>query len=415
MLDKSIKEITYNFLNLPTNVLIAPVSGTSTAVQHVYRADGIKVFKKSTKGTAITTTDYLDGFHYEHSSLQPTAPDLKFVSTAEGYFSFENNKYIYQYKDQVGNVRVSFYKDASGNAVIDKTTDYYPFGLEHQNGVNPSITPSYRYGFQKQEKQEETGWSSFKWRNYDPSIGRFFNVDPLSEDYAYQSHYNFSENRVIDNVEIEGLEGEDFRFRMVMKSKGGVQARSEKEDQEAHSATFMGVIKTMTPIEEIYTLVTGRDLDGNKASREEAGQLLALSLVPPIKGEAKVAATVAKAEAKAAAKAAKAEANIVSKKPYSKNRPSYAKGQVETVWESAKKKNGKVYDPNTGEELKWDKSKKPRQWDMGHKPGHEYRKLHKKYMNGKITKEEFLKEYRNPKNYQPESKSANRSGKYEQR
>ena len=206
MLDKSIKEITYNFLNLPTNVLIAPVSGTSTAVQHVYRADGIKVFKKSTKGTAVTTTDYLDGFQYEHSSLQPTAPDLKFVSTAEGYFSFENNKYIYQYKDQVGNVRVSFFKDASGNAVIDKRTDYYPFGLEHQNGVNPSITPSYRYGFQKQEKQEETGWSSFKWRNYDPSIGRFFNVDPLSEKYDYQSHYNFSENRVVDAKELEGLE-----------------------------------------------------------------------------------------------------------------------------------------------------------------------------------------------------------------
>ncbi len=39
-----------------------------------------------------------------------------------------------------------------------------------------------------------------------PEIGRFFNVDPLSEKYAYQSHYNFSENRVIDAIELEGLE-----------------------------------------------------------------------------------------------------------------------------------------------------------------------------------------------------------------
>lgn len=53
---------------------------------------------------------------------------------------------------------------------------------------------------------ETTDWRSFKWRNYDPSFARFFNVDPLSEDYAYQSHYNFSENRVIDGVELEGLE-----------------------------------------------------------------------------------------------------------------------------------------------------------------------------------------------------------------
>jgi len=39
-----------------------------------------------------------------------------------------------------------------------------------------------------------------------PDIGRFFNIDPLSEKYAYQSHYNFSENRVIDGRELEGLE-----------------------------------------------------------------------------------------------------------------------------------------------------------------------------------------------------------------
>ncbi|MDQ0780246.1 putative alpha/beta-fold hydrolase [Chryseobacterium sp. W4I1] len=39
-----------------------------------------------------------------------------------------------------------------------------------------------------------------------PDVGRFFNIDPLSEKYAYQSHYNFSENRVIDAKELEGLE-----------------------------------------------------------------------------------------------------------------------------------------------------------------------------------------------------------------
>jgi hypothetical protein len=81
---------------------------------------------------------------------------------------------------------------------------------------------------------------------------------------------------------------------------------------------------------------------------------------------------------------------------------------------AAKQKNGKVYDPNTGEELVWSKEGK-RNWDMGHKPGKEYKKLHKDYMDGKITKDEFLKEYRNPQNYQPESQAANRSRKYEKK
>lgn len=41
---------------------------------------------------------------------------------------------------------------------------------------------------------------------YDPRIGRFFAVDPLTEKYPYNSPYAFSENRVIDAVELEGLE-----------------------------------------------------------------------------------------------------------------------------------------------------------------------------------------------------------------
>ncbi|CAH0209782.1 matrixin family metalloprotease [Chryseobacterium sp. Bi04] len=69
-----------------------------------------------------------------------------------------------------------------------------------------SITPNYTYSSQGQEKLRETGWSSYKWRNYDAAMGRFFNVDPLSEKYAYQSHFNFAENRVVDGRELEGLE-----------------------------------------------------------------------------------------------------------------------------------------------------------------------------------------------------------------
>ena len=51
---------------------------------------------------------------------------------------------------------------------------------------------------------------------------------------------------------------------------------------------------------------------------------------------------------------------------------------------------------------------------MGHKPGHEYRKLHRDYMDGKTSKDDFLKSYRDPNNYQPESPSANRSHRFEE-
>ncbi len=107
---------------------------------------------------------------------------------------------------------------------------------------------------------------------------------------------------------------------------------------------------------------------------------------------------------------------IQKPKAYSnpKMRPKYGKNQVKDVWNSAKDIDGKVYDPNTGEELSWDTSKsRAGQWDMGHTPENKYSEWHKKYIDGEITKKEFLEWYRNPNNYRPESPSANRSHKYE--
>jgi len=41
---------------------------------------------------------------------------------------------------------------------------------------------------------------------HDPAIGRFGMVDPLSDKYVHNSTYAFSENRLIDGVELEGTE-----------------------------------------------------------------------------------------------------------------------------------------------------------------------------------------------------------------
>ena len=45
---------------------------------------------------------------------------------------------------------------------------------------------------------------------HDPRIGRFFARDPLFKEYPWNSPYAFSENRVIDAIELEGLEKVQF-------------------------------------------------------------------------------------------------------------------------------------------------------------------------------------------------------------
>jgi RHS repeat-associated protein len=72
-------------------------------------------------------------------------------------------------------------------------------------------TDDYRYGFQGQEKDDEIKGGkgnslNYTFRMHDPRVGRFFAVDPLEKRYPHNSSYAFSENRVIDGIELEGLE-----------------------------------------------------------------------------------------------------------------------------------------------------------------------------------------------------------------
>lgn len=101
---------------------------------------------------------------------------------------------------------------------------------------------------------------------------------------------------------------------------------------------------------------------------------------------------------------------------YAKNRPKHRQSTINKAWENAVNNslNGKVYDPNTGELLNWDKFKKRQgQWDMGHKPEFKYSKELQRLKNGEITEEEFLKNYHNSDNYRPEDPSSNRSRKHD--
>jgi RHS repeat-associated protein len=66
---------------------------------------------------------------------------------------------------------------------------------------------AYRYGFNNQEKDPELGeYYAFEYRIHDARIGRFLSVDPLAPEYPWNSTYAFAENRVIDGIDLEGLE-----------------------------------------------------------------------------------------------------------------------------------------------------------------------------------------------------------------
>jgi RHS repeat-associated protein len=125
---------------------------------------------------------------------------------------------MYALKDHLGNVRsvvsdikapIALGYPAQGfNPIVRSQNDYYPFGMQMPGRIYNSS--SYRYGFQGQERDDEIKGSgnsvNYKYRMHDPRLGRFLSLDPLAPDYPHNSPYAFSENRVIDGVELEGLE-----------------------------------------------------------------------------------------------------------------------------------------------------------------------------------------------------------------
>ncbi|MGK4793132.1 RHS repeat domain-containing protein, partial [Elizabethkingia anophelis subsp. anophelis] len=208
-LDKGISNIAYNYLNLPSSIT-ASMGNTD----YVYRADGTKV-RKVFGGK---TTDYLDGFQYENGVLQ-------FVPTSEGYYDVVKNKYIYNYTDHLGNVRLSYTKGASGGAEIIEENNYYPFGLKHQGyNSNSLANNAYQYKYNGKELQE-TGMYDYGARMYMPELGRWGVIDPLAEKMTRHSPYNYAFNNPIRFIDPDGNAPNDIIFRGTDKKEIRILAK----------------------------------------------------------------------------------------------------------------------------------------------------------------------------------------------
>ncbi len=91
--NKDITAITYNHLNLPTHVEFE--NSSLKVIDYIYDATGVKLEKVVNDKGNITNTEYAGNYIYENSALK--------------FFN-----YVYQYKDHLGNIRLS-YADNDGD------------------------------------------------------------------------------------------------------------------------------------------------------------------------------------------------------------------------------------------------------------------------------------------------------------
>ena len=180
--------ISYNILNLPETVSIG-----NGKVSYIYTSSGEKLATQV--GSSLT---------YYRGPLVYSGNNLLYLVHPEGLTRKSTSGFVYYYakRDHLGSTRVLCH--ASGNTLVaDQTTGYYPFGLAHGHG-NLNLN---RYLFSGKELQDQSlggkllGFYDFVSRFYDPTLGRWFNVDPKLE---FVSPYGYCANNPVLYIDPNG-------------------------------------------------------------------------------------------------------------------------------------------------------------------------------------------------------------------
>jgi RHS repeat-associated protein len=164
-----LSDIKYNNLNLPYTI-----TKVSDKIGYVYDVTGRKLANKLSGKTKY----YFGNFVY-------TDDKLEYMICSEGLLNINGSTTNYEFhlKDHLGNTRVAVNETND----ITQENNYYPFGLTFaQSGSSTN-----KYLYNGKEKQEETEWLDYGARMYTPELGRWFNVDPLSESYYNLSPYGY--------------------------------------------------------------------------------------------------------------------------------------------------------------------------------------------------------------------------------
>ncbi|MBK8562371.1 MAG: hypothetical protein IPN76_03255 [Saprospiraceae bacterium] len=146
----------------------------------------------------------------------------------QGLYPYQTRKLSgkdYELTNHLGNVMVVVSDrkvpaiNGLGNPVVTnyvaqakRYSDYYPFGMEMPGRVANS--EQYRYGFNG--KENDRSWKGgtsdagliqdYGFRLYNPALGRFLSVDPLAPDFPWYTPYQFSGNRPIYAIDLDGAE-----------------------------------------------------------------------------------------------------------------------------------------------------------------------------------------------------------------
>jgi len=200
--NKGISDITYNYFNLPEVITL----DNGKKVYFTYDGTGKKLEKSVYLNNQIlTSTAYVGGMVYEKDIVSNTYNYYQ-LSMDEGRVVFDNNTWVYEwnYVDHLGNNRLSF-REVNGLASIVQSQNYDPWGVVLKDAGQIVSTVPNKFLFNGKEIQSEVGMYDFGARMLDPTIGRWFVVDPLAEKMRRWSPYNYAFDNPLRFIDPDGM------------------------------------------------------------------------------------------------------------------------------------------------------------------------------------------------------------------
>jgi RHS repeat-associated protein len=195
----------YNYLNLPYKVTF----NNGNIIEWSYLANGIKT-QKTVKRNGLTTPilkqDYFENIEYLTDTL-----DAIYLGDAKVVFANGNfREYQYYLSDHLNSNRVLFSDtDNDGIPEIIQENHFYPFGLHLKGDFVQNTSQGNKYLYNGKELDTDFGlnWYHYGARMYDPVIGSFTGVDPISDKFPHLSTFNYASNDPISNIDLYGLQG----------------------------------------------------------------------------------------------------------------------------------------------------------------------------------------------------------------
>ena len=232
----------YNELNLPNNI-----SKANASIFFTYNAKGEKVFKNEV-GKEYRTYD--DGLEFTRKNItEPYVLDI--IKFEEGYIQNATNNFNFYYnlKDHIGNTRVSFMVNPNNIGNINQSIDYYAFGKVRIQGES-----AIKYLFNGNEYQTGLDVFDFNARTYDPTTGRFLQVDPNVEDGEQLGFnpYHFSFNNPIRFNDPDGRLAENCCPGLTKAINSFISGFGEAVERNVKALTI-NLPETIKGVADLYT------------------------------------------------------------------------------------------------------------------------------------------------------------------